>query len=203
MRTFDCRFTPRVELPESFVWPRGAVDLEIGCGKGLHAISYARENPERHLIAVERTREKFTGLCSRLASHRGKGIALANLSPLCGDAISFLVHHFSEEEIFSRVFILYPNPYPKPSQANKRFHNAPAMSLIQTSLQTGGELTLATNEAWYADEARKRLCQDWKFTLHRDETFDHQSLAFPARTHFERKYLARGDKVYNLVFRKL
>ena len=33
--------------------------LEIGAGKGKHAMQFAGLNADKHLIAIERTREKF------------------------------------------------------------------------------------------------------------------------------------------------
>ncbi len=35
------------------------LDIEIGCGVGMHPLLYASAHPERFLIAIEKTREKF------------------------------------------------------------------------------------------------------------------------------------------------
>ena len=202
MRTFKSEFVPDIELPAGFVWPEGDLDLEIGCGKGLHAIQYARLHPDRHLIAIERTMEKFQGFQTRVANHRAKNIALNNLSPLFGPAESYLVHHFSQSGIFKKIFLLYPNPYPKPSQANKRWHNAPIFAHLIQTMSIGGELTLATNLAWYAAEAEMIAVEKWGLAIKHSAVYNQQNLPWTPRTHFERKYLERGEHCHHVVLTK-
>ncbi|HVJ65446.1 MAG TPA: SAM-dependent methyltransferase [Bdellovibrionota bacterium] len=175
------------------------LDLEIGCGVGMHAIRYARENPRRFLVAVERTQEKFRGFASRLAHHE----ALPNLLALRDDAVSIVTHAIPAGAL-DRVFLLYPNPYPKESQANKRWPRMPFLTRLHASLKSGGTLTLATNEAFYAAEAREWLTGLGLFDLATDREFrlaDVGSIELPvARTHFEKKYLRAGQSVYDLTF---
>lgn len=46
-------------MPEAALKPKSSLVLEIGAGKGKHALSFAMQNPDKHLIAIERTRNKF------------------------------------------------------------------------------------------------------------------------------------------------
>lgn len=177
-----------------------AFDLEIGCGAGMHAIAYARANPKRLLVAVERTQDKFAGVEQRLKNHE----PLPNLLALRDDAVSLVTHLVSPHSL-DRVFLLYPNPYPKESQANKRWHRMPFLRSLHGAMKVGGELTLATNERFYRDEALLWFSGVGLFDLIREDSFvqnDVGSQRLPkARTHFEKKYLAAGQTVYNLVFR--
>ena len=53
-------FTPPPEVDyANFVVPKGALDIEIGCGVGLHPIQYQAKNLERTLVAIEHTKEKY------------------------------------------------------------------------------------------------------------------------------------------------
>lgn len=170
------------------------LDLEIGCGNGFHAIAYAKSSPERHLIAIERTHNKFRSFQSRLKGHP----QLKNINAIHSDAISW-VSHCLPEEALSRVFLLYPNPYPKSRQANHRWVNMPFFGYLLRCLKPGGELVLATNEEFYYLEARKRAVQTWGLEVKEDEVV---SSAAKPRTHFEKKYLERGETCWNLVFRR-
>ena len=55
----------KLSAPRDFIMPQVLVDaelplvLEIGAGKGKHALSFAQQNPDKRLIAIERTRNKF------------------------------------------------------------------------------------------------------------------------------------------------
>jgi tRNA (guanine-N7-)-methyltransferase len=170
------------------------LDVEIGCGVGMHPIRYARANGERRVLAFERTSEKFAKFAQRLTNHD----PLPNLTAIHGDAVAWITHALPPASV-DRYFILYPNPYPKESQRNLRFHEMPFFSRLKESLKTGGELVLATNEEFYAREAKTKLVADWGLFLREEEILRPD---FPPRTHFEKKYLARGERCWNLIFYK-
>lgn len=174
------------------------LDIEIGAGQGLHAIQYCKQNPERTLIAIERTTRKFQALLQRKVHHPD----LKNLIPVHADAIS-IVSHFVFPNTIARIFMLYPNPNPKPKQANLRFHNSPFIGFLRTRLQQHGQINMATNLKWFADEAKIRMIEDWKFYLLNESQITHNQVLsgeIQPRTHFERKYLLSGQTCYDLVF---
>jgi tRNA G46 methylase TrmB len=189
MREFRPERLPRPNLiqplPPQF-------DVEIGAGQGLHAIQYARANPERNLVAIERTHEKFAKLARRSARHP----ELKSLIPLHADAIAVLAH-FVAPATLERVFLLYPNPYPKAKQANLRFHNSPFMGYLRTRLKPDAEFTMATNLKWYAEEAKATMPR-WGFELRQEREL--KAGAHTPRTHFEKKYLERGETCFDLIF---
>lgn len=189
MREFHPERVPRPDLPLDLHAP---FDLEIGAGQGLHAIQYAKSHPERRLLAIERTHTKYAQLARRCAQHP----ELAGIIPLQADAIAVVAHYVLEKSL-ERVFLLYPNPYPKAKHANLRWHNSPFMGFLRTRLKDGAELYMATNLQWYADEAKSAMQAKWGFHLERETKIAPQT---PARSHFEKKYLARGEICYDLVF---
>jgi tRNA (guanine-N7-)-methyltransferase len=197
MRAFNPALVPRPEFTAlvANVFFQTNLDLEIGAGQGLHAVRYCQAHPERTLLAVERTHTRFGNLATRRLSHPD----LTNLVPLHADAIS-IVTHFIRDHSLGKVFLLYPNPYPKAKQANLRWHNMPFLKLLHRKLMPQGELILATNKEYYAREAQLKIPGTSPMTLE-----DVQLLGedVTPRTHFEKKYLARGERCWNLVFRKL
>ncbi len=174
--------------------PAMPLDVEIGCGVGYHPLKYAQKNPGRQLVAFERTTEKFEKFAGRLKNHP----ELPNLFPVHGDAIPWITHGFLPESV-DRYFLLYPNPYPKEAQKNQRFHFMPFFSRLKDTLKRGGSITLATNEESYMLEAKQVLREQWGMKL-----IDCRELPldFTPRTHFEKKYLLRGDRCWNLVWTK-
>jgi tRNA G46 methylase TrmB len=168
------------------------LDIEIGCGVGFHPISYARKNPDRLLVAVEKTTKKFEKFKRRFLNHKSP----ANLIPVHANAVAWITHYIQPESV-DRYFILYPNPYPKNPQ--KRFFAMPFMAYLIETLKPHGEITLATNEKFHADEARELGVQQWNLKLIKDEILPLDSTP---RTHFEKKYLARGEACFNLKFLK-
>ena len=196
MRAFSPQFVPKPVVDEELLRAvaRDALDLEIGAGQGLHAIRYCTAHPERTLIAVERTRLKSSALLRRKQDHP----ALTNLVAAHADAVSIVTHYVRDASL-ENVFLLYPNPYPKAKHANLRWHNSPFMGLLSRKLKPGARLTLATNVESYAREAAERLPlpAEWGWRL---ESFAPIPPHAGARTHFEKKYLERGETCWNLVF---
>ncbi len=196
MRHFLFSEIPRPEAENSLSkgelpWP---VNIEIGAGVGLHAIQYSGQHPERKLIAFERTKNKFAKFQRRHGNHQ----EIENLLPIHGDAIAWISHYIPPKSV-EKYFILYPNPYPKGKHANLRFANMPFMEHLISTMTIGGTLTLATNELFYAEEVVDKLVNLWKLELCEWIKIENNC---KARTHFEKKYLDRGQICHNLVFKK-
>jgi tRNA (guanine-N7-)-methyltransferase len=170
-------------------------DLEIGCGVGLHPIRYGQAHPDRRLIAIEHTSEKFGKFARRLLSHP----EITNVIPVHADAISWVTHRVPEN-VLDRVFLLYPNPYPMARDLNKRWHAMPFMEFLLKRLKVGSTLVLASNELFYADEAEQFFSarSNVENVTRRALTLADTPIQL-ARTHFERKYLERGETCHELV----
>lgn len=163
--------------------------LEIGAGKGKHAVLFAKENADKHLIAIERTSEKFDAF-AKLADAEN----LDNLTAIQADAIAYTAHHIAPNSL-DGVFILYPNP--EPANKNQRWLNMPFFEFLISRMKAGATITIASNIAEYIDEAQKLLDEVWLLPYERVQ-IDSDS----ARTHFEIKYLARGEMCQELVILK-
>lgn len=172
------------------------LDLEIGCGVGYHPIQYCKTHPERTLIAIEHTTEKFNKFARRLSNHP----ELKNVFAIHADAVRWVSLNISECSI-DNVFILYPNPEPK--SANKRWVRAPFFHELLKKIKSGGTITIATNIEEYASEAELYLKKYWKLICVESSTINvSNNPSYRPRTHFEKKYLSSGQTCFNLVYKK-
>jgi tRNA (guanine-N7-)-methyltransferase len=193
-RAFRAEKVPAPRAPEFSLPPPGTpLDLEIGCGVGLHPIRYAQAHPDRFLVAIEHTAAKFASFARRVAHHP----PLPNLLPVHANAISWVTHRLGEACV-DRVFLLYPNPRP-------RWTDHPFLQRLAWVMKPGATLTLATNLTDYAQDARERLPAELPLVLEEERILESSTLAagYRPRTHFERKYLARGERCHDLVFRRV
>jgi tRNA G46 methylase TrmB len=177
------------EVPPSPV----PLDVEVGCGAGLHPLRYAREHPERFLVAIEHTRTRFERFAGRLAHHA----PLPNLHPVHADAVAWITHFLPPRSV-DRYFFLYPNPYPK------GWHVMPFFGRVVETLKPGGTIVLATNERFYFDEAKEFFARAWGLEFESERALS-AATKLPSgvpRTHFEKKYLERGETCLELVVRK-
>ena len=180
----------QLKAPRDFqAIPAQPICLEIGAGKGKHALQFAAQHPQTQLYAVERTREKFTVMQQLHAQ-----AALHNLNPVHADAIPWVVHALRPQQL-EQCFILYPNP--ERHNPAQRWLNMPFFEFLLSRLMPNGCIRLASNIPEYMDEAEQQLRALWqlpydKFTIPNDS----------ARTHFEIKYLARGELCQELIICK-
>lgn len=173
------------------------IDFEIGCGVGKHPLEYCQANPERHLIAVEHTKTKFA---SFLEHWRKSKLKLPNLTALQCNAVSFMKDAV-EPATFDRIFLLYPNP--EPQARNRRWFLAPVMGRILETLKPGGTITLATNVSSYFKEAMDYAQKSWGLKVLQKRNLNKETMPVSsARTHFEKKYLERGETCFEVVFQK-
>mgnify|MGYP003585354375 FL=1 len=163
--------------------------LEIGAGKGKHALSFAKDNPSHTLYALERTTEKYTAFAKSLQS-----TSLANLHAIHADAIAWSVFALSPCQV-EQCFILYPNPEPK--NKNQRFVHMPFFEFLLSRLAPNGQIVIASNIADYITEAQQVLSEVWRLPHS-----TRQILPPSARTHFESKYLARGEVCQEIIISK-
>jgi len=195
-RPFQLPFVPPPRNQWMFSYPKGAVDIEIGSGNGYFAMNYCQSNPDRFLIAIEKTKTRFSRFQNRL--HLCK--SMPNLLPLADNAIRWIPYHIHPESI-DRYFILFPNPYPKDRQWNKRWALMPFMGFLLQTLKPGGTLFLATNIRNYMSEAKEAFENIWHLQTIFFQSLNSKERPGPA-SQFEIKYLAKGQTTFHAIFQK-
>ena len=135
----------------------GAKELwfEIGFGGGEHALAQAEQNPQAALIACEVFEN---GICSLLAKLVGEGAEATgplpgNLRLWDGDARHLL--HELPDACLDRLFLLFPDPWPKARHAKRRFVHPATIPELARVLKPGAEWRIAsddpTYQTWVAD----------------------------------------------------
>lgn len=148
---------PRLEIrPEAlsrsalFPFPPRAVWLEIGFGAGEHLIEQAKANPDVGLIGCE---PFLNGVASALAGIEREG--LANVRLRRGDAQTLVAA--APDGFFSRVFLLYPDPWPKRRHNKRRIVSDAMVEALSRVVASGGEVRFATDIDDYAGWTLKRF----------------------------------------------
>lgn len=164
--------------------------VEIGAGKGMHACLYAKKNPEHDLIAIERTQNKFKAFEGLARSVNNEVVNLDNLLAVHADAIPYCVHGLPAQSV-DVFYLLYPNPEPK--NPNQQWLNMPFFEFLLSRLKPNGKVILASNIESYIDNAYQQSKDTWCLATTREEVPIESK-----RTHFEIKYLARGETCWQL-----
>ena len=193
IRLFRPEHVPQPRNLAPFALPTGPLDVEIGCGVGLHPLNWARQNPHRTVVALEHTHTRFGAFSQTLALDGTP----PNLNAIQANAIGWITHALPLTPCVDRYFILYPNPNPK-SRAG-RWALMPFFGRLMTTLKPGGTITMATNLPWYADEAAEAMALAWGLTVTRRDFTAADSPVGAGRTHFERKFLEREERCFEVL----
>ncbi len=173
------------EQAERLVHERGLpVILDSGCGVGASTVHLAREFPEHFVLGIDKS-------AARLAKHHAySNPAVSNYALLRADVIDFWRLAAKHEWRVARHYLLYPNPWPKPSALKKRFHGHPVFLDL---IKLGADFELRSNWPIYLREFEAAFfhCTGIRGTL---ESFTPETPITP----FEKKYLRSEHELFRL-----
>lgn len=136
---------PRAAFPAG----AGALWLEIGFGGGEHVLAQLAAHPNVAYIASEVFENGLCSLLSRLVPEGGE--ATAPLPPLLRlwpeDARRLL--RLLPPASLDRLFLLFPDPWPKARHAKRRFVHPALMPVVARALKPGAEWRIASDDPTY------------------------------------------------------
>lgn len=124
--------------------PRPRVWLEIGFGSGEHLIGQARNDDDVGLIGCE---PFLNGVAALTAAVIAGGLE-ERVRVFADDARLLLPR--LEPASLERVFVLFPDPWPKRRHHRRRLIQAHTVAAIAGVLRCGGELRFASDDEDYA-----------------------------------------------------
>jgi len=172
-----------------------ALELEIGSGHGGFALAFARERPDRALVAVEQRRKFAEGVRAR-AERRGH----ANLVVVHGDARVLAPRMFAAGSL-AAIHVHFPDPWWKRRHHRRRLVDDGMSTLLFRLLRPGGLLDFRTDVERYASEALERLEGEGFVNEAGPGAFaDAPPGEIPSTR--EKRYLATGQRVWRLRLRR-
>ena len=131
--------------------------LEIGFGDGQHLYGQALKNPQNGYIGVEVFQNGVANLLSLIS-----GIKEGDSLPQKIDASSYPVRNIRiydddvrllfqniPDAFFDKVFLLFPDPWPKKRHVARRFVNPGNLKEVARVLKVGGLFRIATDHPIY------------------------------------------------------
>ena len=180
--------------------------LEIGFGGGEHVAELAKLYPDVGIIGAEPFINGVASLLAHINGSHMKQAVNADLSPdrtdnvrIWPDDIRILFPHFPNGA-FEKIFILYPDPWPKARHAERRFVNQKNIPVLARLLSDTGAVYVATDVSAYAEWALEQMDLSGLFCqVHPDTTLPPEDWV---PTRYEKKGILAGRKPTYLIFRK-
>ena len=185
----------RTPLDLAGLFGRGAPKvLEIGFGMGDTTAAMAAADPGRDYLAVE-VHTPGIGNLLALVGERG----LTNVRVAHGDAME-LVRKVPAASL-AAVHVFFPDPWPKARHHKRRLIQPANVALLRERLRVGGTVHCATDWAHYAAAMAETLDGDPGLVN------DHDGFAprpgYRPETKFERRGVASGREIFDLVYRRV
>jgi tRNA (guanine-N7-)-methyltransferase len=169
--------------------------LEVGFGGGEHLLEQARSNPRIGLIGAEPYEAGVGKLLSKLAD-----APLANIRIHEGDARDII--EVLPDGSLGRVFILFPDPWPKTRHHKRRFVQMEMLDALARVMKPGSELRIASDDAGYVEWTLERAMAhpDFAWTAETATDWKTRPPGWP-QTRYEAKAL-HGPPAYLLFVRR-
>jgi len=170
-------------LPSNGVW------LEVGFGSGEHLVWQAEQHPDVGLIGCE---PYLNGVAKCLAHIERTSVS--NIRLFTDDAR--LLMAALPPRSLARVFILFPDPWPKARHHKRRFVQRKTLDRLADLMTPGAELRLATDDPSYLPWMVEHACTHPRFEWLAENPQDWRTRPgdWPA-TRYEQKGIA-GQPVF-------
>jgi len=187
---------PIADATALFDKPVDAVWLEIGFGGGEHLAAQAAAHPNIGFIGCEFFMD---GVASLLAHTEEMGVS--NIRLHVGDAR--LLTDALPEASLDRVFVLFPDPWPKKKHWRRRLVSTQFLDRLAYLIKPGGELRMASDEpsyiSWMLEHTTVHPCFTWQAQQAADWRKQPKDWV---QTRYETKALREGRQPAYLRFRR-
>ncbi len=153
--------------------------LEIGFGGGEHLAHQAALHPEVSLIGAEPYLNGVAKLLAEIDERK-----LANVRVHYGDARVLL--DALPDRCIERIYLLYPDPWPKERQKKRRFVSAANLAHFHRVLKENGLFFFASDIVDYVEWTREHVAQSELFSKVQDSSIPFEGWT---RTRYEAKAL--------------
>lgn len=170
------------------------VVLEIGSGKGQFGCEYARRNPQRNILCVERNRNVLI-----LAIDRARAMGLDNIRFLCGTA-EYLPSYIDENSV-EEIYLNFSCPFPKHRHIAHRLSNPRFLEIYKKILKPDGVICQKTDNMHFFEYSIEQFSacgfklSNISLDLH-NSNFEGNIV-----TEYENKFASRGFPIYRLEAR--
>ena len=166
------------------------LEVELGCGDASFLVEYARRNPARNFIGVER----LLGRINKL-DRKGRRAGLRNLRGVRIESSYFLQYLLPPHSV-EALHIYFPDPWPKKKHRKHRLIGGDFPALARAALVSGGAVYLRTDDVDYFGQMTEVFATDKEF-----QKMDTPEELVEIATDFERAFNFKGIGTLRAAYR--
>ena len=196
----------KIKLEKQFGIIPESLELEIGFGGGEHLAEIAKKQTTTGFLGAEPFLNGVASLLAHLNGSHQTGFGKLELEKGRKDNVRIWPGDIRElfekfpDGTFKRIYLLYPDPWPKKRHAERRFINSYNIPHLYRLLADDGELMVATDVAPYVEWTLEKMAEMGLFRQTK------KAIHTPPKgwisTRYEKKGIAAGRVPTYLIFKK-
>lgn len=173
------------------------ITLELACGRGEYAVALAARYPDTNFIGVD-----IKGARIWQGARRAMEAGLTNIAFL-RTRIEMINLFFVAQEV-SEIWITFPDPFLRPSKADRRLTSPPFLARYRELLKPGGLIHLKTDDQQLYEFTLEVVAEttDARLLYHNDDIYagvlPFEELS--TRTYYENMHLQAGKTIKYIRF---
>lgn len=204
----------KLNLSACFEQPKKEYRLEIGFGDGEHLAALSQDLPDCGFLGVEVYQNGVANLLTLMTGLKdGNSDDLAEGAKLLPERVDNvrvydddvrLLFDALPDSVFDKVYLLFPDPWPKTKHAGRRFINPDNLRVLARIIKKGGILQVATDhpiyKRWTLDTMHE--CKDFVWTAKTSDNWRYPPADWH-ETKYQRKALREGRRPVFFEFRRV
>ena len=201
-----------LEKEQLFGAPVEKIYLEIGFGNGEHLAGQAKAHPEIGFIGAEVFQNGVANLLTLLTGIK-EGTNIPEEITLTPDRVDNIRIYDDDirllfkkipDAYLDRVFLLFPDPWPKKRHASRRFVNPENLKELSRIIKPHGLLRIATDHPVYKSWTLRQMhaCPYFRWTAKRGKDWKEAPTDW-IETKYQRKALREGRRPVFLDYERL
>jgi tRNA (guanine-N7-)-methyltransferase len=179
-----------LDLAALFCQPQ-PLEVELGCGDASFLVEYARREPAKNFIGVER----LLGRLQKL-DRKGRRNGLNNVRGIRIES-SYFLRYLLPRNSTTALHVYFPDPWPKKKHRRHRLINDQFPALARAVLTPGGCVFLRTDDADYFGQMNEVFGAAKEFA-----PTDTPALLAEIITDFEREFNAQGIQTLRAAYQR-
>lgn len=171
------------------------VNFDIGFGMGASILHFAKNHPEENFLGAEVFRDGVFHTLREIDREK-----ITNIRLFHGDVTDLF--EFIPDKIFAKVFIFFPDPWPKNRHHRRRLLQKDFFTKMTPKLRDDGLIYFATDDADYAKNAQKEAQLAEVFTM--PKVLINERFLFLERpiTKYEEKARQEKRDIWEIIWEK-
>ena len=176
--------------------------LELGCGKGTFIAVHGSENKDINYIAID-IKDEVLVLAKRNIekAYKEKNEEVNNLK-LMAQEIGLIEDVFSKDDIVSRIYINFCNPWPKERHKKRRLTFSKQLEKYKTFLTENGEIYFKTDDDNLFEESLEYFKEAGLNVEYITYDLHNSDVKGNVRTEHENMFSEQGIKIKFLIARR-